>query len=191
MNAWFHSCSVVVERYVVVLQIFSTSWSNLCRCHKASTAENGLGLHSHFFVLFVTLDSYQQLTKFPRCRQPWWWTITKKLKLKLYEVVIGIVFRPLFYGIVQPKALLSFGSSSLLFFPLRGSIGISSCLCMKMAWASFDSFGAMTFLLKNQSQKMQKFWKRATSMDSHTSFITCGTAHCLPLSHRSFTSTWL
>ena len=67
----------------------------------------------------------------------------------------GTVFRPLFYGIVQQKALLSFGSSSL-FFPPQGSIAISSCSCMKMAWASYDSFGATTFLLKNQNKKGRK-----------------------------------
>ena len=41
----------------------------------------------------------------------------EKLNPKLYEVVIGTVFRPLCHGIVQPKALLSFGASSLVFPP--------------------------------------------------------------------------
>ena len=54
-------------------------------------------------------------------------------ELKLYDVVIGTMFRPLFYGIVQPKALLSFGSSMGFFFTCRGSIAISGCMCMKTA----------------------------------------------------------
>ena len=37
----------------------------------------------------------------------------------LYEIVIGTVFRPLFYGIVHLKAMLSFGPSPL-FSPHKG-----------------------------------------------------------------------
>ena len=77
----------------------------------------------------------------------------KKTELKLYKVVTGIVFRALFYGIVQPEVFLSCRSSFLLFFPCRGSIAISSCLCMKMAWASFYSFGTMTFFLSRITTK--------------------------------------
>ena len=66
------------------------------------------------------------------------------------------LFRPLFYGIVQPKLLLSFGIFFSIFFPHRGSVAISSCSCMKTTGDSFDSFGAMTFLLKNQNQKKAK-----------------------------------
>ena len=42
----------------------------------------------------------------------------RKTELKLYEVVVDIMFRPLFHGIVQPKALLSFGPSPLFFPPI-------------------------------------------------------------------------
>ena len=53
--------------------------------------------------------------------------------------------------------------------PSMGSIAINRCSCKKSAWASFDSFGAMTFLLRNQKKKKksQKNWKNAASMDSH------------------------
>ena len=40
--------------------------------------------------------------------------------------------------------------------PSMGSIAINRCSCKKSAWASFDSFGAMTFLLRNQKKKKKK-----------------------------------
>ena len=85
--------------------------------------------------LFQFLDSYQQLPKFPRasnCNEGQ----LRKTELMLYEVVIGTVFRPFFYGIVQSKALLSFGSSlkkNIKKVSHCGSIAISSCSCMKTA----------------------------------------------------------
>ena len=72
-------------------------------------------LFCHFF-LFNFLDSYQEVPKFPRAGNRDEGQL-RKTEFKLYEVVIGTVFRPLLYGIVQPKALLSFGSSSLFFPP--------------------------------------------------------------------------
>ena len=89
-------------------------WSESCRCRKASAAERGRGLHFHHFVVVavvvVTLDSYQQLPKFPA-------SVMKdnydKLHSSCMTVVIDTEFRPLFYGIVQPEALLSFRPSSL------------------------------------------------------------------------------
>ena len=71
-------------------------------------------LPANFSLKF--LDSYQQLPKFPRASNRDEGQL-RKTEFKLYEVVIGTVFRPLLYGIVQPKALLSFGSSSLFFPP--------------------------------------------------------------------------
>ena len=73
-----------------------------------------------FVVVAVTLGSYQQPPKFPRAGIHDEGQL-RKTELKLYEVVIGTMFRPLFYGIVQPKVLLSFGSSSLV-FPSIGEI---------------------------------------------------------------------
>ena len=67
-------------------------------------------LPANFSVKF--LDPYQQLPKCPKAGNRDEGQL-RKIELKLYEVVIGTVFRSLFYGIVQPKALLSFGSSSL------------------------------------------------------------------------------
>ena len=106
----------------------------------------------------------------------------RKTEVELYEAVIGIMLRPLFYGTVQPKALLSFGSSwvllyffNIFFFLCGESIAISFHSCMKTAWAHFDLFGALTFLLKKRRKK-QKNWKHAVRMDSHMSFIACGTA---------------
>ena len=82
-------------------------------------------------LILKCLDSHQQLPKFPRTGNRDEGQL-RKSELKLFEVVAGTVFRHLFYGIVLPKALLSFGSSSL-FFPRRGSIAISVCMCMKTA----------------------------------------------------------
>ena len=62
------------------------------------------------------LDSCQQLPKFLRAGNRDEGQL-RKIELELYEVVIDTVFRPLFYGIVQPKALLSFGSFSQFPFP--------------------------------------------------------------------------
>ena len=79
--------------------IFSALWSESCRCRKASVAESGRGLPSRQFFIYLFLikflDSYQQLPKFPGAgnRQE---GQLRKIELKLYEVVIGTVFRPLF-----------------------------------------------------------------------------------------------
>ena len=81
---------------------------------------------------------------------------------------------------MHPKVLLSFGCSSQS-FPRWGSTANSSCSCMETAWASFDFFGAMTFFLRIKTKKKKKHRKRAAGMDSHTSFIACGTAHRLTL----------
>ena len=118
-----------------VAELFSTPWSDSCLCRMASAVERRGSLHFHQFC-FVTLDSLSTatMTEVSKSWQPWWRTITNELKL--YNNVIGTMFRPLFYGIVQPKALLSFGFSMLFFiffFTRRGSIAISVCMCMKTA----------------------------------------------------------
>ena len=56
--------------------------------------------------LFQFLDFFQQLPKFPRAGNHGEGQL-RKIELELYEIVIGTVFRSLFYGIVQP----------LIFFP--------------------------------------------------------------------------
>ena len=70
MNAWFHVCSAVAEWLAVAVQIFFTPWSDLCHCHRASTAESGCGLHSHQFFYFSS-DLCEQLSMFPRSWQLW------------------------------------------------------------------------------------------------------------------------
>ena len=109
MSVWFHSCSAVEEQHAAALQkFFCTPWSDLCHCHRAFTAESGCDLQSRHFVcvwLFWTLiNSYQNFQDASNHDEGW----LRKNELKLYEDVIGTVFRPLFNGIVQPKALLSF-----------------------------------------------------------------------------------
>ena len=76
------------------------------RC--GSGTESGCAMHSHHFVVVVvvvTLDTYQQLPKFPSAGNRDEGQL-RKIELGLYEVVVGTVFRPLFSCIVQPKALL-------------------------------------------------------------------------------------
>ena len=102
-----------------IVEYFSAPWSDSCRCCRASAVESGRGLHSRrFFFVFVLfcyiglfIKSYQSFKDAGNCNEGQ----LGKTELKLWEVVIGIMFRPLFYGIWQPKALLSFGSS-LFFF---------------------------------------------------------------------------
>ena len=84
--------------------------------------------------LLKYLDSNQQLPKFPRTGNRSEGQL-RKTELKLYEVVMGTVFRSLFYGIVRPKALLSFGSS--LFFPRRASIANHQLLVYENGLSQF------------------------------------------------------
>ena len=166
--------------------IFSASRSDLYSCHKASAVENGHGLHScHFFffflLFFVTLDSYQQLLKFSRCRQLWWRTVTKNWTQVVWDCDKHCVQTfVLWYCATESVAFFwSFFSTSPP--PHMGSIAISSCLCMKMAWTRFYSFVTMTFLLKNQNKKCRKTEKASQVCNAPQEWIhTCHLSHAQP-----------
>ena len=92
-------------------------WSESCRCRKASAAENGvvcLPANFFFFNFWTLINSYRSF------QEPA--TVMKDNYEKLNSCCmrlwyIGTANRPLFYGIVQPKTLLSCGSS-LFFLPV-------------------------------------------------------------------------
>ena len=188
MNVRFLSYGAVSERHVVALQIFFPALlSDSCCFHVACTVENGCGLLSRQFSFFFfphvgLVSSSTEVSKML------WWRMIMKNWTQVAILVWGcdrhLFHKPLFYDIVHPKPVLSFMIlctpnqyfllDLLLFFnfsTLWGSTAISSCSYIKAAWASFDWYGAMTFLLKNRNKKGQKNWKRASSIDSHTSLI--------------------
>ena len=185
MNVWFHSCGEVLQWHTAALQ-------NLFRAmewfeplpYGLQSGKWAWSAFPSFFVLFVTLDSNQQLPKFQRagsCDEGQ----LQKTELKLYETVVSTMFRLLFNAIVQPKVLL-FWLPFSIFFPCRGSIAISSAHVWK--WPKPVSIHMAPWLFFSRiktKKKRQKNWKRAASMDSRSSFITCGSARCLslPLPH--------
>ena len=100
------------------VDFFSAPWSDSCCCRKTSAVESGYGLYSHHFccccwLRWTLINSYRSFQEAGNRNEGQ----LQKTQLRLYEVVIGAVFRPLFCGTVQPKALLSFGSSSPFFIP--------------------------------------------------------------------------
>ena len=115
-------------------RFFSTQWSNFCRCYKASAAESECGLHSRNLFVFVNLDSYQQLPKFPRCQQQWWRTIMTNWTQVVYGCDRHCV-QTFVSWYCATKSVAFFWTFSSIFSPHRGIIAISSCSynykCMK------------------------------------------------------------
>ena len=136
-------------------------------------AESGRGLQSRFFFFKFTINSYRSFRDVGNRDEGQ----LRKTELKLYEVVIGTVFRPLFHGIVQTKVLLSFGSSSLFFLPLWKHNN-QRILMYENGFSLFWFIRHHDFSSQESKQKGRKNWKCAAIMDSHMSFIACRTTHC-------------
>ena len=128
------------------------------------------------------VNSYQSFQNTGN-HEGWLWKTELQLQF-LYEVMTGTLFRPFF----MCSQMWCFLLDHLFFFPRRGSLAISSCWRMKTAWVRFDSFGAITFLLKNQSNKGKKmktcrkygFTHVVYRMQNGTLFAT---AAAVPLPH--------
>ena len=111
-----------------------------------------------------------------------------ELKLQfLYELMIGTLFKPSVLWYLAPKSGAFFWIFFSRFFPRRESIEISSYSCHReTARASFDWFGAKTFLLKNQNEQDGKtdhspqLWidtRHLPPVEPHTD------CRCVPLPH--------
>ena len=114
-------------------------------------------------------------TEVSKSWQPWWRAITKKWT----QVVWGCYkhrVQTFVLWYCATKSVAFFWIFFPILFPRRGSITIGSCSCMKTAWASFDSLGVKTFLLKSQNKKGRKT-ENALQVRIHTRHLSHAYSH--------------
>ena len=155
----FMRCSSTTARGSVA-EFFSAPWSNSCHCCRAFAVESGRGLHSCQFLLLLlhwtlinSYRSFQDAGSYDELQ-------LRKTELKLYEVVIGTVFRPLFYSIVQPKTLLSFGSCSQFFFLVEEVQQSAIAGVWKQPELVEIQFGPWLFFSRIETKKAKKMKAR-------------------------------